>query len=67
MGPRRKSLNFLTLKKTKNTTNENNFLHCVSDFNARVCKRKSTSNVKTTKVKILTKNQLISNRSNFFY
>lgn len=51
MGPRRKSLNFLTLKKTsKRKENENDFLHCVSDYRARVTKRKSTGTMKTARV-----------------
>lgn len=53
MGPRRKSLNFLTLKKTsKLKVNENDFLHCVSDYRARVTKRKSTGTMKSARVSL---------------
>lgn len=51
MGNRRKSLNFLTLKKTsKRKLDEDDFLHCVSDYRARVTKRKSTGTMKSARV-----------------
>lgn len=51
MGPR-KSLNFLTLKRTKSVakSSENDFLHSVADFRSRITKRKSTGSSKTSRV-----------------